>query len=388
MATQRWALVPRHGLFFKDGRGWFTSDSGRGHALAWPFPSSVLGALRTAYGRSVESSIGRPWTSDEWQKHTSSIVMGPMIALRRFGRESWEPSHRMWPVPADAWYGEGARNVKPLVPHEPLAKTLGRHDEPARELLWRPEIPREKPDTAPAFWTEEEFAQWISCKSVPTLSRDERELRHLPGRIDVHVSIDSTTRSALDGALFAHEVKETLQVTDDGIFEWALAMKSDMPEARTLDAPWTLGSDKRIAYPEPIDDSMFQLSTEATFRDAPGLRLFVVTPAHFTAGWVPDGFVSNGQEYLGKLPGIDDELVLRAAFVPRAMHVSGWDMVNRRPKPTRQLVPGGSVYFFQKVDGSIFGAHEIESLWLQSIGQDMQEGFGRVVAGPWEIKDQ
>jgi CRISPR-associated protein Cmr3 len=80
-------------------------------------------------------------------------------------------------------------------------------------------------------------------------------------------------------------------------------------------------------------------------------------------------------------------VILRAAFVPRAVHVSGWDMKERRPKPTRRLVPAGAVYFFQKIDRAPFAAGEMAGLWLQALGKqgDRDEGFGRVVAGPWEI---
>ena len=34
--TKHLALVPRDGFFAKDGRGWHTSVSGRGHGLDWP----------------------------------------------------------------------------------------------------------------------------------------------------------------------------------------------------------------------------------------------------------------------------------------------------------------------------------------------------------------
>ena len=50
-------LVSRDGWFCKDGRGWRTSSLGRAHGLAWPFPSTVRGALRTAWGRSLEARI-------------------------------------------------------------------------------------------------------------------------------------------------------------------------------------------------------------------------------------------------------------------------------------------------------------------------------------------
>ncbi|MCC6555850.1 MAG: CRISPR-associated protein Crm3, partial [Polyangiaceae bacterium] len=77
------------------------------------------------------------------------------------------------------------------------------------------------------------------------------------------------------------------------------------------------------------------------------------------------------------------------AFVPRAAHVSGWDMVAGEPKATRRLVPPGAVYFFEKVGGAPFTAAEMTGLWLRPLRQHDQhekEGFGRVIAGPWEVR--
>ena len=110
-----------------------------------------------------------------------------------------------------------------------------------------------------------------------------------------------------------------------------------------------------------------------------------MTPACFEAGWLPDDFAARDGAYHGRLPGVDAEVILRAAFVPRPTHVSGWDMERGHPKPTRRLVPEGAVYFFEKVDRTPFTAGEMGGLWLATLGADGDEGFGRVVAGPWEI---
>jgi CRISPR-associated protein Cmr3 len=79
-------------------------------------------------------------------------------------------------------------------------------------------------------------------------------------------------------------------------------------------------------------------------------------------------------------------VVLRAAVVPRPLHVSGWDMAARAPKPTSRMVPPGAVYFFERVDGQPFGEAEARALWLAAIGARTDEGFGRVVPGTWNPK--
>jgi CRISPR-associated protein Cmr3 len=109
----------------------------------------------------------------------------------------------------------------------------------------------------------------------------------------------------------------------------------------------------------------------------------VVTPACFTAGWLPDGIDPRGSELRGRIRGVEAELVLRAAMVPRPVHVSGWDMASRGPKPTSVMVAPGAVYFFERADGGPFGISDARTLWLAAFGGRTAEGFGRVVPGVW-----
>ena len=131
-----------------------------------------------------------------------------------------------------------------------------------------------------------------------------------------------------------------------------------------------------------------------------GLRLVVVTPAKFQKGWLPSGFVADGGKFLGQLRGIpSSDVELRAAFVPRALHVSGWNLVGGghsrgkpseggAPKETSRLVPPGAVFFFERVDGRLFDRDDAHKLWLAALGGRTDEGFGRVVPGIWDPKEQ
>ncbi len=83
------------------------------------------------------------------------------------------------------------------------------------------------------------------------------------------------------------------------------------------------------------------------------------------------------------LPGVGVVIELRAAFVGRPVHISGWDMATGKPKSTSRLVPAGSVYFCERTDGGTFGVDEARALWFAAIGKRTCEGFGRIVPGIW-----
>lgn len=374
--TTHLALIPRDGFFAKDGRGWHTSASGRGHGLDWPWPSTVLGALRSLWGRGEETRSNTTFTPDDWRSRTQPIQLGRTLVLRREHGAAWRVEDATWPVPLDSLCLEGRTEVHRLDPVKPIAPTLGRDDDEAREALWRP-VPddAQKPRAAPRWWSSEEFTSWLAGKPVSV--RDA--VLDTTRRIQVHVGIRPEELTSDDGVLFSHDVVETLD--HDG--EWALGVEVALP-AGELPKVATLGSDSRLSRVEPLPTTLFEppASVLEAFRgSSTGLRLVAVSPLCFAKGWLPDGLTNTNGEYRGQLAGLD--VILRAAFVPRPIHVSGWDMAKGEPKPTSRMVPSGAVYFFARADGKTFGESEAKSLWLATLGTRSDEGFGRVVPGVW-----
>jgi CRISPR-associated protein Cmr3 len=141
---------------------------------------------------------------------------------------------------------------------------------------------------------------------------------------------------------------------------------------------------KSLARPRWWSAEEFTLSVvSSSKRILTCICIVAVTSLCFEPGWLPDGFAVNGKEYRGRLPGLDAELILRAAFVPPPIHVSGWDMAAGAPKPTSRMVAPGAVYFFERADGRTFCEVDARSLWLAALGARIGEAFVRVVAGAW-----
>ncbi|HEX9640389.1 MAG TPA: type III-B CRISPR module-associated Cmr3 family protein [Candidatus Krumholzibacteria bacterium] len=377
--TTHLALVPRDGFFAKDGRGWHTSASGRGHGLDWPWPSTVLGALRSLWGRGEETRSNTTFGPEDWRSRTQPIRLGRTLVLRRKHGAAWRAVDATWPVPLDALWLDGRSDVHRVDPVKPTAPTLGRDDDEAREALWRPILDdASKPLTAPRWWSSEEFISWLASESVSI--RDEALRLKTERRVQVHVGIRPEELTSDDGILFSHDVVETL---DPG-GEWALGVEVALPEGE-LPKVAPLGSDSRLSRVESLPKTLFDPPDRVleAFRASLGLRLVAVSPLCFERGWLPEGLVDTNGEYRGQLAGLDHEVTLRAAFVARPIHVSGWDMARGEPKPTSRMVPPGAVYFFERADGKPFGEAEAKALWLAALGTRTDEGFGRVVPGVW-----
>ena len=274
--TSHIALLPRDGFFCKDGRGWHTSTSGRGHALDWPWPSTVHGALRTASGREREAADGRALTASEWQGHAKGVSLHRLLALRRpvIGAAAWEQKHRVWPVPVDAlWLEEeqkreetavrAAQRIEFLDPRPRSSfvtvTTLGRKvdaADDAREALWWPTVgDAAKPLPRPRWWREDQFVAWLAGPSGKPAPETPKWGRAPLRRVQVRVGIDEKTFTAADSVLFSHDVIETMDRLDkpEQAAEWAIGAEVGLPDEFKdgLDAGLVrLGSDSRLAYVE------------------------------------------------------------------------------------------------------------------------------------------
>ncbi len=385
--TARLALLPRDGLFCKDGRGWYTSDVGRSHAHAWPPPSTIRGALRAAWGQSLMVRSSRTLSPEQWEWETRELALGPVVALLRPLGEDFAPEHRRWPVPADALAVNG--RLQRLLPRRPPpgVALLGSEDDVALEALWRPEPPPGKPRPLPPFWTEEALSGWLRGEIPESLGRSGP-----PCRVDVRVTLNASTQTAEPGMLYQTPVLEMLcrEPSEHGTHEWALGLECTLPEEAPdfPRGPLGLGGKRRLTLTEPLPPALFAAPRGLPER-SPGLRWILATPAHFQRGWLPDGLERGEHEgrpaWVGTLPGVEGRVVLRAALVNRPLELSTWDMVRRRARATRRLVPAGSVYFFERVDGRPFTA--LSTLWLTAWGSGREEGLGRVLPGQWNPEE-
>lgn len=389
MVTQHLALNCRDGFFFKDGRGWATSTMNRAGSYDWPFPPTVLGLVRGAVGRTLETEQRRVFRKADWVRETERVTLGATLPLRRpRGAAAWSSAHRMWPVPADALYLEGQGTVHRLEPASlPGVGTLGRGDDPALEALhWAHVGANAKPLTPPRWWSDGDFLAWLRGEDVALDSTATKvEGPSQPRRTDVRLAVAPDTFTAMESMLYSIEVIEPWERDAQGdAHQWTIGAEVSLPETAAhvplAEQLYVFGGNGRGGDADALAPEVFSAHAGG-IGDSKRLKLYAVTPAHFTRGWLPDGFVSDGGVYRGELPKIAGEVILRGAMVPRAAHWSGWNMDKGGPRTTKRLVPAGAVYAFERADGRAFTATERNDLWLASWGQDTDLGFGRVVAG-------
>jgi CRISPR-associated protein Cmr3 len=121
------------------------------------------------------------------------------------------------------------------------------------------------------------------------------------------------------------------------------------------------------------------------------IRLVLATPAIFNQGWLPGWLKFSGESIEGvhkEIMPSGIKLKLVSACIGRWKPISGWSLEksSRGPKKIRRLVPSGSIYFFEVVEGD--AKVLVKNLWMRSVcdeKQDRLDGFGLALWGVWDF---
>lgn len=394
-------ITPKAPLVFRDGKPFRTSD-GIADTRSFPLPSTISGALRTAWAENHPNGFDY---SKDAEKLTGKRVLGPLLVQTT-------PNNRhtpLFPAPADSLClnseEQGSSRIYRLFP-APLE-----HDDEGTDLLQNSLLPvfldtnnKSKPaSNPPAFWTLEAITDWLAKDETRALDASRQGVKNLPVEVRSHVTVKPETQTAKEGHLFQtagvdfnHQRKRAEKPNTTPPSGWQDEHYSLLSwfQEESPNTCRTIGGEARLGHiqacpglwPEcPSELAQALISTRS-------FRLILATPAIFNKGYLP-GFV--GDDLRGKLGNLPVQL--RAVATPRWQAGISWDMADAKSKKgkamrtAKRLVPAGSVYWFDILENKT-GAELLEH-WLTSISDERgQDGFGLMLPGVWtkadNIKDQ
>ena len=381
-----WIIEPRDPVIFRDGKPFGTVPGARAKSLPFPFPSTVVGAMRTHAGPDTNGEFSETRVAEL----LNESMRGPILV--QLG-DNEEIEEWLFHMPADVLILKGKDSdpsdygrrilLRPLALPETVFTDLTE-----LHLVGSPVAINEKPHSAPPhYWKWHDLAQWLTAPQDDQTAVQLSTFGH-PGPVQesrTHVSIDAGSQTAIDGALFQTSGLEfsKLQYADNlphiDLKRLAMVVGTETPLSPAISF---LGGERRVVEwrqstatlphcPQSIREAILQTQH---------CRLMLLTPAVFSQGYLPHNLLSQ-------IMGV--KVTPKAAAISRYQSVSGWDYAAspRRPKPTRRLAPAGSVYYL-KLDGTPDALNRfVDEVWMQNVSDDPQvcrDGFGLAVLGTWD----
>lgn len=385
-------------LVVRDGRP--KADASVGQSLAFPFPQTVAGGVRTRVG----SLPGQGFVaSGQLDALKQVAIRGPLLASTGDGA-------LYFPTPRDALlvrpaHGHGPQGsatntdarLKRLVPLEDDQASLGDFEPGLLPVgLTRTAYEPAKPISAGAWWSWPLMEAWLRGDADLTVRPDWVQGRLQPllteGRLHVRLNAHGT---AEDGALFetrglrlrrpAGEAHQPFHVADYAL--WVAVDDATLPPGMALrDEVAPFGGERKImrwskaaGHGGPAIPPW--LRAHVTSANHCDVRVVLATPAHFRAGARPgdDGPMLKTEA--------DLTVQLRAMAVGRPEGYSGWDFAapkGGRPKGSERLVPAGSVFWLRLTGSAAARAAWLERVWMQNVSDDLphrRDGLGLALIG-------
>ncbi len=381
-----WIIEPRDPLIVRDGRPFGPNPGVRARSLPMPFPSTIAGGVRTRAGvdengRFDENSIplvkqiqvrGPLLAKLEGDGTPHYLVSAPADALL-FANDSSQTADRKWLQPLAV--PAGAQTNLPSL----LALPVG---------LPQPDL-RKPSKLAPAYWHWEQFAQWLQTPTDGDVTLATLGLNGPEADRRVHVAIDPSTLTGVEGALFMTSGRTFTHNTQpenpalNTVERLALVTAVDkLDQQLTLQAGFApLGGERRLVHWQQSNAPLPACpeSIIETVAAQKHCRIILLTPAVFTKGWEPTWLLQ---------PQHNVTPTLKAAAVGKPQTVSGWNFEagKRGPKPTRRLAAAGSVYFLELAGEEADIKQWLQKIWFQCVSDDAEDrltGFGVTAVGTW-----
>lgn len=373
-------VIPRDPLIFRDGKPFTAVPGERSKSMPFPFPATLAGAIRTRKGTNTTGEFDKT----QIESLLNISVRGPFLVELD---ENLKITKWYFPAPADALLvTENKTTTRYALAPLNVSETQYSIQDKKLKLIGTKQPVKAKPThNPPLYWSWDLIQKWLvnppdeeafDLKAPDAMHRPARETR-------THVSIDPKTQTAVAGALFQTSGMEFIQLKQGDPLsksrQLALTIETTADFANGMGF---LGGERRVIRWENVQGEEAEIpecpqNVKDQIKQDGHCRLILATPAYFTEGYLSTEFE---KKYNVKI---------QAVAMQRYQTISGWDYAANdgrgAPKPTRRLVPAGSVYFIKFEDKSQI-QNFINEVWLHSISDDEQsqrDGFGLALLGAW-----
>lgn len=378
-------ITPKAPLVFRDGKPFgATEEMAIAETIPFPLPSTIAGAIRTAWAESQESRYD--YVNNK-EKLIKKRVLGPLLIRTHIEKST---SEVLYPTPADSLClneekDKTGKIIARLYPDNISEKDAGT-DLPDKLLpVFLDSESKAKPaKDAPKYWTQEAIISWLKDETQEIDAK--QQIAALPIETRTHVGINYQTKSNLKSHLFHTSGLDFSQTQKEqlgwheyqyGLLSW---FQEEIPETYR-----TIGGEARLGHIQQQQNLWPSCPPELSkaYINSKSFRVILATPAIFNNGYLPEWL---DDELKGKLGNL--QVQLRAVSIARWQAGTSWDMADSKSKKgkgmraIKRLAPAGSVYWFDILNGGQ-GA-ELTEHWLTSISDEREkDGYGLILPGIW-----
>ena len=374
-------LQPNDTFFFRDGRPFTKGEQSEGHSIFPPLPSTVLGALRTAYisefgdlrfflSGGMEQTIGTPKSLGNAMR-----LRGIFLANNRNNK-----LEMFFPVPLDLIYKkdsvrDGNTPLHLLALGSKVSASNGTINNP---LTWpTSESVDSDTDGLLRLGAIRRYLQGNDTSLLLTnrATLVEREPKTGIARSRHTLSSEEHMLYRIDMSRFKNS---------DG--NYGFVVDYECPKCLPQKGLLKLGGEGKSFVYQHINDDLDPLSSQlekvkTAIQEKRRFKLYFATPAIFEKGWLPSWLDGEKLSGIYRGPTGDISLKLNTAAVGKPIPVGGWNMAKGEAKPTYLAVPAGSVYYFELMDESRI-EDLITAFHYRTISDKRsEEGFGLALVG-------
>lgn len=360
-----------------------------GEAVMPPWPSLFAGAFRSALlgtdahqlarfsaGERLPDALGQalgtPAEPGEFRVTWLSLAK---VVERRITPQAVNSTYTIeaaTPLPADLAAFDDA-NVAPLVRMSPSPWPAGVRTGATLPLTALLKVRKQIKPHAGRWLAGEHLAAHVAGKT-PQATATTGDFYRRETRLGI--ALDAGSRTAADGALYTTEAVSFCPHA--GFLVGISGDHGLVPKEGLL----RLGGDGKGARYRRVD---FTPPQAPLIPQGGRFRFILATPGIFAGGWLPDG-INYQPDGSYRLRGSGFSARLACAAVARHEVVSGWDLARWAPKIAQRVVPAGSVYWFDELDGDPgkLATWVSGGLWGENPDpQRRTEGFNRAWLAAW-----
>lgn len=375
-------LQPTDTFFFRDGRPFTKGEQSEGHSIFPPLPSTVLGALRSAYiaefgdlplfySGGMRGTIGTP------ESLCNAIRLRSVFLANNRDNQT----EIFLPMPLDLIY-----------------KKIDKRDDLVPLYLLTP-----KPSHFASNGMLSNPLSWSASESIDSDAEGLLRLgaiqRYLQGNDTSLLLTERATVIEREPKIGIARSRDTLSSEDHMLYRidmsrfkdrdgnYGFVVDYECPEKLPQNGLLKLGGEGKCFVYRNIAPDMNPLtnhleSVKTALRSTGRFKLYFATPIIFQQGWLPswlDKETFSGAYSMGGAAPISLKLI--TAAVGKPFTIGGWDMAKSQAKPTYRAVPAGSVYYFELLDKDRID-DLIAAFHYQNISDERaEEGFGLALVG-------